>query len=754
MPEDRGVMPEDRDDAPTPDEDGDGRSLRNRRAAHHAHRVRGEVRTPDGAPVAGAAVEVLRRRLRGDDVSLATTRTDRDGRYAVNYPPVRADLVVRASAGPETAISPVVIGAGPDETIDLVLGGAYLGPSDLTRLEREVAPILERESPSAGVAELDEEEIALLAAKSGADPGELVLLRQSAALAVRTGLSTALFYALGRQRVPLSMAAIASTDPARRRDAVTAAIAGNQVPPALASLLDRELAALESIVIAEALRVPAPAGGSTLGSLLTAAGVPARTQAELVALHGRLEGDTTAFWREVRGSGLLAPPAIDRLQDALRLGAIVLGHVPLVEALQARRLHTPKDLAALEMSDWLDLVASAGMPPDLAAAGITTDEYAARIATLVEESVSTARLAVRADHLPGSPALRRFLERNPAFEIRATSVAAYLREHSDALDFLPDEEARRTFRRQLEGIERIYRIAPVGARLAVMERLLADGVDSAQKVRAMGRTGFLRRYGEVLGADLARRLYARASQAVATATTLIARHGSRFDGTSMHVLPPPIDALVRFPGYRDLFGSLDTCACEHCQSLYSPSAYLVDVLHWLDGRTTAEGGSALDLILDEARRADLGTIELSCASSHTPLPAIDLVNELLELSVAPPETPPAYQTRGAAADLRVQPEHQHGRAYAVVADAVYPFDLPYSLALDEARTYLAPLAVPRHVLMERLHTGGARRRSPIRRSPPSRSACRRSSGTSSPARRWSHRACRRRSGGSRRIRTG
>ena len=33
----------------------------------------------------------------------------------------------------------------------------------------------------------------------------------------------------------------------------------------------------------------------------------------------------------------------------------------------------------------------------------------------------------------------------------------------------------------------------------------------------------------------------------------------------------------------NLFGSIDLCDCDHCKSLYSPAAYFVDVLRFLDG---------------------------------------------------------------------------------------------------------------------------------------------------------------------------
>ena len=46
--------------------------------------------------------------------------------------------------------------------------------------------------------------------------------------------------------------------------------------------------------------------------------------------------------------------------------------------------------------------------------------------------------------------------------------------------------------------------------------------------------------------------------------------------------PQEIDQIVSDrPELRALFGSLDSCACQHCNSVYSPAAYLVDLLLFL-----------------------------------------------------------------------------------------------------------------------------------------------------------------------------
>src|SRR3954471_21712333 len=98
--------------------------------------------------------------------------------------------------------------------------------------------------------------------------------------------------------------------------------------------------------------------------------------------------------------------------------------------------------------------------------------------------------------------------------------------------------------------------------------------------------------------------------------------------------PSLLDDVVKLvPSYADLFGEQSICACDDCQSILSPAAYFVDLLQFLSrSGTNSVGATALDRLF--ARRPDLEFLLLTCENSNTPLPAIDLVNEVLEVMVA------------------------------------------------------------------------------------------------------------------------
>ena len=42
------------------------------------------------------------------------------------------------------------------------------------------------------------------------------------------------------------------------------------------------------------------------------------------------------------------------------------------------------------------------------------------------------------------------------------------------------------------------------------------------------------------------------------------------------------ELIKQFPTMESLFGSMDFCECEHCRSVLSPAAYLVDLLQFVD----------------------------------------------------------------------------------------------------------------------------------------------------------------------------
>jgi len=167
------------------------------------------------------------------------------------------------------------------------------------------------------------------------------------------------------------------------------------------------------------------------------------------------------------------------------------------------------------------------------------------------------------------------------------------------------------------------------------------------------------------------------------------------------------DAVIKIiPSYAQLFGETGACDCEHCESVLGPAAYFVDLLQFLSrAPKNGAGRGPLDILLD--RRPDLQHVLLTCENSNTPLPAIDLANEILESVVVFGKVDPtaAHDTGDATAEeLAANPQHVLEKARDILSDALYPASLPFDFRLETARGFFKALGTSRHELMQAYRT--------------------------------------------------
>ena len=175
--------------------------------------------------------------------------------------------------------------------------------------------------------------------------------------------------------------------------------------------------------------------------------------------------------------------------------------------------------------------------------------------------------------------------------------------------------------------------------------------------------------------------------------------------------------LKNVPDAQSLFGGETLCECEHSRSVYSPSAYLVDLLDLLDFGSAAKkkqrqfsakkrriwswvppkGKNPVDVLL--ARRPDIAELPLTPENTLTPLPYIDLVNEILEAYVT--NSSASFSTADVPADvLKAVPQFVNNDAYKILSNSLYPLSLPFHRPLEVARSYVSHLGVTRLELLE------------------------------------------------------
>jgi len=170
-----------------------------------------------------------------------------------------------------------------------------------------------------------------------------------------------------------------------------------------------------------------------------------------------------------------------------------------------------------------------------------------------------------------------------------------------------------------------------------------------------------------------------------------------------------------------LFGGMDYCECKECESVYSASAYFVELLNFLrnnnldpDKANTKKGNtkdiSGTPLVSLFQRRPDLGDLELSCENTDTELPYIDLVNEIMERYVvykadyaaAKSNNENAFNVvRETTQELLAEPQHTNYLAYCYLKNnAYYPFNLPFHQPIETARIFLNYLGTSRYEVMD------------------------------------------------------
>lgn len=392
---------------------------------------------------------------------------------------------------------------------------------------------------------------------------------------------------------------------------------------------------------------------------------------------------TDAFWHGLRQDPELESLVVDELRFTARLWELTGQHLPLVRELQRRRkcgeIRHAADLFDL---DWQELVTqctgsrAVGAPPGTPGknAAQRAQNYACAISDRLDALFPTWAIAhaTRLENDTADQALIRFYEGNPELDFRGAGIDAYLAGNRDALAGIADEEKPVVVDR-LKRLQRLFRITEgFPGQYVTMQKLAAEGLDSAHSIAGMGEDAFCNKFATEPGiAGNAKAIHARASHRAATALALYAKYSPQYN--AVHVAAIGQKGMLsetaaangavslfaangfdtgsgggsggggpRIPDWQQLFGSLNRCRCEHCRSVLSPSAYLVDLLQLLNTLAleppepdSKKRPTALKALLE--RRPDISRIGLSCANADTMLPYVDLVNEVLEGAVFPSE---------------------------------------------------------------------------------------------------------------------
>jgi hypothetical protein len=620
---------------------------------------------------------------------------------------------------------PIRYNAQQEEIINIeIVPGAISVPSEYERLLAELEPLLVNVSAAnlfGKLADLQEFEITFLAGETGEPRAKIEALVTAIELShdpFGDDVDPAMFYGLSVEGLPLDLSVLAKKSRDEIKNALEKACDDNIIPESQRESIDNFIDTLLDISSTQALQTSVGEGRASLGEFLDVAKLPAEFQTTFVTAYSNRTEAIEAFWKSLRQQpGFQQPGVVENLQFTFQLGLLTQNHLPLVQdVVGSFQPALVADLVKIDKVTWTDLVNNNGVPPGVS--GSTLEEQVKNYVDGIVGSLQVAFPTGTTAHIVANNAnvkidpqtrtnLTKFFTNAPDFDLRASTVTAYIAQHSDSA-FNGIAEADRPM--VVQELKRLHRLFQVSSSADALTALLTTNLDSAWSIATMPRTSFLAQYKDALGGEVQAGAIHERAMHIHARSVFVYTHlrQSAFDvqPRALGNTAPVQEALKQLPNYRELFGSIDFCDCKDCRSVLSPAAYFVDLLEFLRKSTPNNSGlklTPLNILLGVqkgdtkivGRRPDLAYIKLNCENTNTLIPYVDLVNEILETFIAsnPPNTtlgnPPNDSTDGVTADeLAANPENTNEDAYRILDEAVYPFTLPFNLPLETARVYL------------------------------------------------------------------
>jgi hypothetical protein len=712
---------------------GDGNGATSTGEDADSYVVQGKVTSPDSAGVGGLTVAILDKGV-GRDVELTKAVTNERGEYEARFEAAlfrerrkeKPDLQALVYAGDELlASSEVRYNATPRETLHVRL------PARAKALASEhetLTGALARHFDG-GLADLEETEerqdISYLAHKSGWDARAVAMASQAERLGRQADIPPAFYYALFRAGLPADAETLHQAGAGTVRGIWKRALDQGVIPRELENRLPRVVESFQSQAARQALDSRAAAGTSSLREMLELTFRDDRERQERFAeLYARHREDPEKLWTAVRQE--LGPEAADRLQVDGQLGFLTLNNAPLIERLHrsgSGPLSSTRELVdrgLYRAESWEELVGDA-VPAEIPGGTIAEKRanYAGLLASQVRLSFPTAVLAerVRGGELrldaEAREGVAELLSKNQGrFEIGLQPIDRFLAKNQ------MEDQVAEPVKREIRRLQRVYQITPDDQAMRV---LLDDDLDSAYRIVRYEQAEFVQSYKDRLGEENAKLIHAKSQQvhmAVLNIATgyLISRTapalGLNRDELVLTPRPkPPEDFsdVIAYPTLEKLFGSMDYCACDHCRSILSPAAYLVDLLLFID-RPVNERENPQAVLLD--RRPDLQHLPLTCENTNTPLPYIDVVNETLEYFITHNLSLAGYKGHDTEDDLTAEellanPQFVNDAAYNALKAEFFPPPLPFHKPLETLRRSFEKLEAPLPVAMEALRKDDA-----------------------------------------------
>lgn len=699
--------------------------------------VYGEVRHVDGTFLSNVIVEVKVVGLTGETL-ISTGNTGNSapmtGWYGLAGPGAAADVLVKVF---EPGTPPRYVGSSPvfyqavmPLRVDVqICDQALRGPSEFTRIDNALSPLLSSTSPST----VPVDGAAWMAGRSNWSLDRVLDWLLAKRLNVALSAPPEPIYGLLREQFPKTKEGILARAPSHVRRALRIAKRDN--------IISNTVNIETFVTNLAAARAAALDDGDPddIGTILRTSLVLGQPQAltntqviDFCTTYANHDGTDAEFWEAIAALSSFDLAAVNEAKRLIKLATIGLCHAPCVTAmLHELGTGTANLVGGWSVATWQKIAGDENPPSwsyyvaplPFGLEGSTVAEQRAALAIILREHAQSAFPSVNVNGGLGTSGLYTNLSAVQSFFANPANAGVDL----GTTRFYAANSAL-TFSNAsvevpaLQETQRLYRIAPTLDPLPVMNNLAGAGYTSARDVARVGKSRFIASYTAIDsdGEETAREVFAKAESQTAMAATFFLQSHPSLGRLPLAFVPddPTVAAALtddEITGWSDLFGSVTGCQCKWCRSIHGPAAYLVDLLHWLSTKTAPSGVSTPATALDalttlyfntttKTRRLDLTQLPLTCENTERVLPYIDLTLEILESIVAGTWNPTDIEVRSSdqeTPELLASPQYTNPDAYDLthLGGASVAPRTPFHQPLAEMRSFLAHLGLDRPELM-------------------------------------------------------
>lgn len=613
--------------------------------------------------------------------------------------------------------------------------GKYLGPSAYQVITGILSKAIEGKPISSLKETTSDKMISQLSIQTGISTDEIMrqVLSTLAAESVDLPgeLSPEVFYAFIAQNLPpdlpgdllrgtsdwetieqlteLASSGIAFLDDSIQIQAIENAVLQNLVSQQIKLDKDKIVQSLEKLKIGFTLEKPILIGNGNLKTLLETSSIAPKNYNLVASTFIKNKGINNDFWEEVKVlDAQIGTTAINDFVTTVEAANISKNHVPTLQFLKdntgsGKKFNQISDVAKLDNNEIISLINDNGkkVPDNMPGANVKEqiENFASAIKSRSEYlypaiSLVAATKRLNQTAIPNMDKVEKFIDEQKEMNFREQNLDKYISDNGISVD----KDTR-------ESIKVVQRIHKLTTNAAVGSVLIDQKLHSSMQIYFMGKermTNLMVAKG-IDDKQIFHLYEASKMQYMKVLARITDFRKEFYKDLPQVIIPhtytaPEIQAALGVPDLEILFGSMDFCECDHCKSLYGPAAYFTDMLRFLkEHSATNPSKTVKDILFD--RRPDLGNIKLNCANTDTPLPYIDLVNEILENNLIGNKNF-VYQTTLSQKELRAIPENIQVGAYTKLAGEVFPMTSIFNLWQEETRTYLNYLRVPRYELMQ------------------------------------------------------